>query len=477
MLRIQVSFLHGSFRADPDGTAHTGLAELGEWPPSPSRLFAALVAADGTGVRSRWTDGAGLRLLEGAAAPTITASSTTDIVHNRMQSRFVVQGAGGLKGKGVQEYVGHTATLVRPGVRVEPRSRLVTYRWDVTASSHELDCLRLRAARVGYLGCADSPVEVCVDNVDEVGAVGEDRVVYTANGEGPVVLSVPALGTLEALDHHFSKWQQLGPNVRRSHTPALRHLVRYGTSEEDTPTRSQPATVLWFLLDKRVSGRRVVSLTGLLRSALLATYQQVVGDPPEMLHGHGISGKGYLTARYLALPDVGFRHSRGQIHGVAIWLPPGVDPDVLAGTRRAAASIQKLTGRGLNVTLAPHDGRQRPVAASAARWTGPATKWSSAFPVVFERRVKALTLAEVSRWCQHAGLPEPIAFRSGRGPLLHGGVDLAPNEVNRPGRPARPYGHVEVEFASPVLGPVVLGAGRQFGLGLMAPLGAPGEKT
>ena len=47
MLAIAVEFLHGTFRGDPDGTANTGRLQRGEWPPSPARLLAALVAADG----------------------------------------------------------------------------------------------------------------------------------------------------------------------------------------------------------------------------------------------------------------------------------------------------------------------------------------------------------------------------------------------------------------------------------------------
>ncbi len=48
MLAVSVEFLHGTFRGDPDGTANTGRLTWGEWPPAPFRLFAALVAADGT---------------------------------------------------------------------------------------------------------------------------------------------------------------------------------------------------------------------------------------------------------------------------------------------------------------------------------------------------------------------------------------------------------------------------------------------
>ena len=74
------------------------------------------------------------------------------------------------------------------------------------------------------------------------------------------------------------------------------------------------------------------------------------------------------------------------------------------------------------------------------------------------------------RWCRHAGLPEPGAFRSARTPLVAGAIDLAPVEVNRSNRPAMPYSHIELWFAQVVPGPVVIGSGRQRGFGLCVPV-------
>lgn len=75
MLVVSVELLHGTFRGDPDGTANTGGLSRGEWPPSPSRLFAALVAADGTGERCRVTDGSELRWFVRLPPPVIHADA------------------------------------------------------------------------------------------------------------------------------------------------------------------------------------------------------------------------------------------------------------------------------------------------------------------------------------------------------------------------------------------------------------------
>ena len=88
MFTISVELLHGTFRGDPDGTAITGRLERGEWPPSPARLFATLVAADGTRQQTRVTDGSELLWLEALPAPSIHAHPQA--WHQAQQPRFVV---------------------------------------------------------------------------------------------------------------------------------------------------------------------------------------------------------------------------------------------------------------------------------------------------------------------------------------------------------------------------------------------------
>ena len=223
--------------------------------------------------------------------------------------------------------------------------------------------------------------------------------------------------------------------------------------------------VAWLRLEHAVSGRRVSAVTDLFKKAVLSRHQAMHGEPPPVLHGHGYEGRGFDLARYLALPDVGFPRSRGRIHGLALWLPPDCAADLRSRAAEAAHSIRRLTGADVNVEVNPWTGETRPVASKPARWTRNSRCWVTAFPALHERRVE-LDLRELARWCKHAGLPEPVAFRSARCPLVRGAVDLAPVEVNRPGRPGLPYSHLRIWFNEPVTGPVVIGAGRQRGLGL-----------
>ena len=458
MLAISVEFLHATFRADPTGTANTGRLTHGEWPPSPARLFAALVAADGTRDECRVTDGCELEWLEGLLPPVIHAASRHHA--QRLEPRYVVEHRSGPSKSNHQEYVGRTGALVRPGVRVSVSRPKVVYAWDEAAPSDAiLNALRQRAARVGYLGASDSPARLRVSTVLN----HPETDTFTPDQQGDTIINVTKHGDLQVLDRLFDAWRDHGAGIGRAQFPALNHGQRYRSPAQPLE-RNTGSVVAWLRLGSPISGRRVSALTALFKAAVLSQHERLYGEPDRILHGHGFDKRGYEIARYLALPNVGYKWSRGLIHGLALWLPPGVDPIVRRRARDAAHEIGRLTGPGINVRVArasDEDG----ATTQPVRWCKPSSTWATAFPAIHERR-RTLDLDELARWCRNAGLPAPVDFRSARTPLVSGAVDLAPVEVNRPGRPGLPYSHVKIRFAEPVPGPVVIGSGRQRGFGL-----------
>lgn len=467
MLSATVEFLLGTYRADPNGTAHTGRLQDGEWPPAPSRLFDALVAADGTGQRCRHTDGTELQVLEAAPSPSIEAKTETH--SQRLEPRFVVKQDGGSVKNQQQEYVARTAALVRPGVRVAPRLPTVRYLWPVDVEDDHLRALQVRAARVGYLGCADSPVRVRVERLpDDISPSSET---YRPDPDGDASIGVPTAGRLEALDVAFAEWTEHGTSVGRSQFPALTTKISYRMPQVGNRDAANGHIVATLVLRPGVSGRRVAAVAATFKAAVLQRFQDMHGqEPPQVLHGHGLGPDGYDLARFLSLPDVGHPHASGRILGVALWLPPGCSQAVRAAARDAVHSVRRLDGVGIHVSTEAWQGQRRPRAVQPRRWIGPSRRWVTAFPAVHERHVP-LTLDEIGRWCEHAGLPRPAAVRSSRAPLATGSVSLAPSEIHRPGLPRRPYSHVELLFDKVVHGPVVVGSARQRGLGLCFPVG------
>lgn len=474
MLSISVEFLHGTFRGDPDGSARTGRVSSGEWPPSPARLFAALVAADGTGDACRVTEGAELEWFERLPPPAIYADPKPP--HQPILPRWVVRHTGSAVRATHQEYLARSPALSRAGARVAPRYPDVVYLWEGEQPPQGvLVALQRRGARVGYLGASDSPVRLRVSTAMPASIVEANA--FVSDEAGSATINVTQPGDLARWNRLYTEWTERGASVSRLQFPALRHEALYRLPSPMESRDRAGDVAAWLLLHPAVSGRRVSLLTGLFKEAVLSHYQRLFGEPPQVLHGHGFTTKGYETARYLALPDVGHRWSRGRIHGLALWLPPDCDAGIRQRARDAAFSIRRLLGIGIDVAVSPHDGDERPLAAHPGRWTRSSRIWVSAVPAIHERR-GALNHAEVARWCQHAGLPDPVDFWSTRTPLVSGALDLAPVEVNRPGRAALPYSHVKLWFDEAIEGPVVVGSGRQRGFGLCLPLDRdPRERT
>lgn len=470
MLVITAELLHGTIRAASGAdTTLTGTPSP-EWPPSPARLYQALVAADGTGTRTHVTDGAlGLSVLE--SPPIIFADPARLALVSSILPRFVPVDKNA--NSTVQEYPARSAQLVRVGARVCPRVPVVAYVWpEADPTRQEVHALKLRAARVGYLGAADSPARLWVD--PDMSRVPESLAAWEPDPDGQTFLPVGYPGFLEALDAAFATTLAGDPH-RGSWIP--RQVERYRDPELTVEVRDvERPECVWVRFNQSIPGRHVVRVAETIRAAVLEAADRIAGgrqDVPEVLHGHHRPGtRGVEHARFLPLPNAGYQYSNGRIHGACIWLPPGTPSQEVQLVRAATASISQLVDPGVfDVAMSGFDGTRAPWASNPARWTGPSKRWATVFPAVYERHVKRnLSLAEVARWCQWAQIPEPAAFRESRVPLIPGAASLAPREIFRQKQSRRPYAHFELTFDEPVYGPLALGRGRHFGPGLMAPL-------
>jgi CRISPR-associated protein Csb2 len=470
MFAVTVTLLHGTFHGgSPDDTVSAGRQATGEWPPSPARLFCALVAAEGTRARCQLTSGEELSWLENQPAPDIYASPPEDVLVSRLRDRYVVVDAAA-EGA-VQDYPARQARLVRRGVRQSPQDPRITYAWpEVKPSPGQLAALRVRAARVGYLGCADTPVMVVVSDhlPDDLGAL------WRVGRSSSITLPVPYPGFLQALDDSYDAWVG-GAKVRRSWIRTQRVGYLPAGNAVSTPRPERPS-VIWLRLDRAVGGGKLLAVTDTLRQAVLDHVQRLLpgGEVPDVLHGHRPHGAEGPQAWFLALPDVGHSRADGRLLGAAVWLPPSTDPDLVQAVRTAVARLcgERLVAPGrFDLELSVFGGERRPWAANPRRWTRLARRWVTATPIVHERWTKhGPGLAEIMRWCRHAYVPTPVVdAHLTRFPALPGALDLHPSQVTRSGRERRPYSHAVIEFAEPVEGPVVIGRSRQLGLGLMAP--------
>ena len=470
MIVIEVELLAGTIRiGSPDDTALSGGGDEGEWPPSPARLFAALVAGGGSGERCLVGDASELIALEQAPPPRIVADDRSLVLGALQRERYVVVDERVVGS--VHDYPARVATLVRPATRLSPRTPSITYIWDeIDLAPLHLEALRSRAARVGYLGCADSPVRVRIrTSPRDIPGAREWRPAET----GTALIPVPFAGLLDVLDDAFDRFQS-GEPVRRSWLRSER--ARYEEPGGRARGKQALPSSLWLRFDDPVPGRHALLVAETLKAALLELYDRHVsggsGAPP-VLHGHGFGERaGYDHACFVALADCGHPHARGRLYGAAVLLPTSTPPGVVEGVRSALFALRTLVlPGGRAIAVRPSDGEERPLAANPKRWSRPSRRWASVTPVVQERRRRGgPDLEEVARWCVHAGLPEPVAFTTSPVPLLEGALSLRADEVFHSSASRRPYCHLEVVFAEPVTGPVVLGRMRHLGIGLMAPV-------
>lgn len=466
---VTVRLLHGSIRAmGRSDAALMGAADEStiEWPPSPARVVAALVAGGGSGAWRRIDgDDSEIRALERAGAPRIEADPVADLIATPLVGRYVVVDKND---KGiVQNYPARKSAESRPGVRVRPRHPELRYVWDdVQLSPEQQQALRRRASRVGYLGASDSPAALSV-SFDDV--VLDPARVWAVDEHGSTLVSVPYEGMLDVLDRAYAEAQEgrtvVGATLRRE-------FEAFRAPGEAAPTQvaSIGGTRLWFSFDRPLSGHRVLQVGEALKGLVLAQFapRGEPGDAPAVLTGHNVE-LGSPHARYWPLPFVGHRHANGRLFGACIWLPDGVDAALELLLRAALDGATLRVAGAPPVRLSTYDGTSRSVTARPSTWERESTVWASATPVVFERFSKRPpTLDEVATWCAYEGLPRPVSVQVARLPFVPGGLDLRPHQVTRAGASRRPYGHLLLRFADPVRGPFALGRARSFGLGLMA---------
>lgn len=313
--------------------------------------------------------------------------------------------------------------------------------------------------------------------------------------DGDVVLRAVSSGQLERLDRAFERHQGIAGRT----LPATSQ--RYGppVTEPTLIAQGHFASDGWIVFERVAGGRplapKVTELSRALRAALLE--QHGGAAMPPALSGHDAAGRPVTTPHvaFIGLPWVGDEHADGSLKGCAIIPPRALsDPD-RRELLRLVAQWELTRSENSRLTLAgpalPPIQVQRVQVASmkttrAALWTRASTRFVSATAIALDRNPgnlrsnldrtahKAALEAEesIAESCVNIGLPRPRSVRVSLDPFLRG---LPPARAfrplpARPGRPPRVRVHAVIDFESPVRGPILLGAGRYFGLGLCLPL-------
>jgi CRISPR-associated protein Csb2 len=363
-----------------------------------------------------------------------------------------------------------------------------------------LESLAARVVRVGH----SSSLVACrfVDHAPEPTLVPHE--------DGPKVLRVSGPGQVERLIDAHSRHQEVEPRVLPS------RFQRYGRPPS-VAEQPDPASVFseeWIVLRQiggpRLSATLTAEVTRAFRDALMSHADQ---PPAEVLSGHQPNGDPSVTPHMsmLALPFVGSPHASGSILGLAI-VPPraAVENERLAILRALGAWEEKvrdqlgesdaeapplqlrLGSRGV-IELERIVWRAAPLHnLRAETWCASSRRWISVTPVALDRNPGNLYAHEPrvagEAWqaaaeiltvaCERIGLPRPSRVEVLPSVTLSGAAKaraFAPFPADG-GRTQRVKVHAYLEFADAVRGPLILGAGRYYGLGLFRPLPPRGEQ-
>ena len=446
-----------------------------DWPPSPSRVFRALLAGccrpGGAGERGIEA----LRRLETVSPPTIIGP---------MPERLEAVAAAVPNNDGDKSFQFHQKGL--PANARKTTSKLKTIRarrgWSVQAPVHY---------RWEFLKPDPDPeaFEQLAEGLTILGQ-GTDLAVATAKwlseparsaghtwapdeGGGDELLPVPSAGEIDRLT---TKYRQDRSRVAGVHVGSAQELPPVMAAYRDplSPPASRWQGFVLRTLDDRSTvafeGDQVMRVAGMVRHAIGNAAKQAGLDPDTLteIMGHGGAGRFGV----LPIPNVGHAWADGYIRRVIVHAPRQV-PEALwirIVSRLTASELideKSREVRGMLVPITRGDDDRL-----LWRVTDRATTWTSATAVVLpgfdERRGKPRPEKVVKRLLSKARIPVAAVRRVEFHPapmlpsVTPAGSVLVPRYLK-----GYPRKFITIEFHRPIAGPLVLGAGAGAGLGLL----------
>lgn len=461
-LRIEVQWLESRYHG-------------AEWPPSPWRLYQAMVAGSGAERRRNPALEAALRHLERLPPPVVTAPRAAllrPVTTRGPDNDGDVVLALHAKGK---PGAARAKAAKLGSLRTRRAWRFtgpVTYEWEATGQTPaHLPALARLARSVSAVG---QGIDLAIARAGLLEPPPKARGVrYTPSGSGARLLAVPAPGGLDALDarHRRERTRIRGDRVETASEPDPR-MAGYRCELDLPPVR-------WAAFSLRTPGDRALSADGARMVEVAAMVRHAIGHTAKCaglgtsviseLMGHG--GEGRISAQ--PLPSVGYWDADGRIRRVLLVARACVDEDAWRGVVSrlpGAPLVAKASGEAVSMLAPlPHTDPM------LARYRGTGRRWTSATPVVLpgydSLRGRPRPERSVRRLLRHAGIAESLVERAAfeRGQRLRGSAH--PLSYRRPAHLARyPCAHLTLEWTVPVRGPLSLGAGTGYGLGLFVPV-------
>ena len=487
-----------------------------EWPPSPLRLFQALVSASSNhwrGNQFQELARPALQWIESIQPSVISPSIATASFGYRM---YVPNNSGDLMTAAWAR--GDTETTMakfRVEKDVRPtrlRDEAVHYLFGLSSDTcPHFETLREAARSVTHLGWGIDMVAGNAELLDETETAELKGEVWqptkVSNG---TALRVPIIGTLDALiTKHQAFLERISPDGFKPVPPlSAFRVVSYRRATDPSP----PQFAAFSILKPDASGmksfdplRRTRDVAGMVRNAIADVANQqgwTKTQINEFIHGKTPDGAKPHSGpaspdrfQYLPIPTI--NHALGRIESirrVLIAAPPHCNQQI-AWARRAMAGAEMKNNNQVEALLTI-----LPTSDWVLRqYLEPSTTWSTVTPVILpgyddpdhlRRKLKDCHDAETQKRYL-ARLDERVesllrkAFRQAgysnelveqlelewREVGFHRGVELASRYLPPENLNHAPRIHVRVRFPSNVQGPIAIGSGRFRGFGLFARTG------
>lgn len=509
--RIAVTFLQPWFH----GRAGSNSDSPAEWPPSPLRLYSALIAASAV----RWGDdlaaaASALRWLALSPPEVIVAPFAENaapyvlsVPNNAMDKVAAAWARGNYSGEGDANPATHrTMKNIRPvRIRGGDTERTVSYLWPITNPPADdirghIQTLTAAGRCIVALGwgvdCAIGDAGIV--SVAEAAALSGER--WRPGAVGAPGLRIPIPGTLDDLIRRHHDFRKRITSDGFTPVPPLRAFTTAAYQREsDLPLRPFAAFILrpvdsdaeFASIPPEKANHLAANLRHAACRAALADRDPTTWRTDDwslrFVAGHGPSGTPKRRAAddahprfsYLPIPSIGHPHADGLIRRAVIAEPPGSDGHSAAWAAiRLNGAILEAEGRGPIArleTVSPDEPEFARVfrlyAARAA--TEAATQWASVTPVIlpgFDDNKAEKRLRLLENCLKHAGVPlAAVKELESRPPSWHHAAHAPHPAFARPDYLRHlPACHVRVRFRTPFRGPLSLGAGRHAGLGVMA---------
>lgn len=406
----------------------------------------------------------------------------------------------------------------------------IEIRWDdLELSPDQLDVLRVLTDEVTFLGTSRSPAIVSV-STDKPAVEREDAwEPAEAGSRGDTGIRVPDAGLLRAFDQRHEARKSSPkrpvapadqiPSTAMGRTTPYRRRAHWLAQVAGTPIDPRAwGDMIVVELDPARSQMRPKASAAFLvarafRQALLGNFDAVgtPGEAPPILHGRDDQPH----AAFVPLPFVGTITTKskradgedddvrrvaadGGIRGIAVLLPhEDLVPDVAeqrlrveSGLLRMLAdptfavptpsdlpsAVQDRRNRLLAIRL-PNPNRPLLQTLREERYRAASRVWDTVVPIVHARRRTSTgprgVFRQVAADCAFAGLPEPASVEILTAAPFGGAPSyLLPDRMiptDWIGPLQGPRSHVRITFDRPVVGPLLLGKARHFGVGLCLP--------